>query len=211
VYERDVATALGDVSRFFRASGLELGDHRIIESVTIFENVLKAREFMAKTYGVPIDSVPETFSGTVEGRELFLVSRESYQQIWLKLYSEWPWGSNNYNQLIIHELAHRAHEALAISRFGSAEAMGPTWFYEGFAVTCAGQFNTAKPQMSLEQLKDEVGQGHTPKVSYPLYGRIVRSLATIYGMKVLVTRASEPGFPEILWSPPVNNQGERSE
>ena len=200
-YEKDVTTALGDVSHCFLSSGLELPDARIIDSVTVFESSSKAREYLANAYGAAIESIPETFSGTVEGRKLFLVSRDAYQQIWLKLYPEWPWTEQHYHQLVVHELTHRAHEEVAIASYGSAEAMGPTWFFEGLAVTCAGQFESDEPLLSLAELNEEVGSGHTPKVSYPLYGRIVRSLASKYGMKVLVARASEPGFPEILWSP----------
>lgn len=201
VYEKDVRLALGEVSNFFLSSGSESPDPRIIDSVTIFESSSKAREYLAKAYGAPIESIPETFSGTVDGKRLFLVPRETYQVIWKKLYPEWPWIEQNYHQLIVHELTHRAHEDIAIARYGSAEAMGPTWFFEGLAVTCAGQFDTDKPPLNLEELKEKVGSGHTPKVSYPLYGRIVRSLAAKYGIKVLIARASEPGFPEILWSP----------
>jgi hypothetical protein len=200
LYEKDVITALGDVSNFFLASGFELPDTRIIDSVTVFESSSKAREYFAKAYGASIESIPETFSGTVDGKKLFLVSRETYQEIWQKLYPEWPWTDQNFHQLIVHELTHRAHEEAAIVRYGSAEAMGPVWFFEGLAVTCAGQFESDKPPLSLEELKEQVGSGHTPIVSYPLYGRIVRSLASKYGMKVLIERASEPGFPEIMWS-----------
>jgi len=201
LYEKDVIRALGEVANFFLSSGFESLDPRIIDSVTVFESSPKAREYLAAAYGTPIESIPETFSGTVEGRRLFLVSRGTYQAIWQKLYPEWPWIEQSYHQLIVHELTHRAHEEIAIARYGSAEAMGPTWFFEGLAVTCAGQFDTDKPPLNLEGLKEQVGSGHTPKVSYPLYGRIVRSLAAKYGMKVLIARASEPEFPEILWSP----------
>lgn len=209
-YEQDVTSALGDVSSFFLSSGFELPDPKLIDSVTVFESSVKARECLASTYGVPIESIPETFAGTVEGEKLFLVSRETYNVICRNLYPEWPQTEENYHRLIVHELAHRAHEAVAIALHGSSEAMGPSWFFEGLAVTCAGQFETDNPPLTLDELQEQVGPGHTPEVSYPLYGRIVRSLEGKYGMKVLIERAAEPGFPGILWSPRLNdNSGGR--
>lgn len=201
LYEEDVQTALGDVSTFFHAAGIELPDQRIIDSVTVFDSSQEAREYLANAYGAPVESIPETFSGTVEGTRLFLVSRDIYREIWHKLYPEWPWTEQTYHQLIVHELAHRAHEAIALSRYGSADAMGPTWFFEGLAVTCAGQFEKGTLLFNREELQQQVGSGHTPDVSYPLYGRIVRSLAAEFGLEVLVAKASEPGFPETLWAP----------
>lgn len=199
-YEKDVMIALGEVANFFSSSGFELPNLRIVDSVTVFESSSLARKYLAKSYDVPIEAIPETFSGTVEGRKLFLVSRETYQSIWQNTYPEWPWTEQSYHQLIVHELAHRAHEEVAITWYGSAEAMGPTWFFEGLAVTCALQFDTDDSLLSLEELKEQLGFGHTPKVSYPLYGRIVRSLAAEYGMKAIIVKASEPGFPDILWT-----------
>jgi len=43
------------------------------------------------------------------------VTRELYLQIWSQLYPEWPWTAKTYQQLIVHELAHSAHEWIAIS------------------------------------------------------------------------------------------------
>ena len=199
-YETDVLNGLEEVSNFFRALGFELPSERLIDSVLVFDSSSKGREYMMREYGASSESIPETFSGTVEGKKLLLVSRESYREVWRKLYSEWPWTDKTYHQLIVHELAHRAHEAIAISRYGSADAMGPPCFFEGLAVICAGQFETDRPPMSREEIEKQVGAGHTPKASYPLYGSIVRSLVAQFGMKTLISRASEPGFPEMLWS-----------
>ena len=201
-YKEDVMTALKHVSDFFMSSELELPNTRLIDSVTVFESPLKAREHLAKAYDTQIERIPGTFAGTVEGHSLFLVSRGAYQEIWQKLYPTWSWTEQTYHQLVVHELAHRAHEEFAIASYGSAEAMGPTWFFEGFAVTCAGQFETDSQMMGCEELQEQVGSERMPEVSYPIYGHIVRSLADKYGMKVLVTRASEPGFPQFLWASP---------
>jgi len=195
-------TALKHVTDFFASSELELPNAQLIDSVKVFESPLRAREHLAKSYDTQIERIPETFAGTVEGSSLFLVSRGAYQEIWQKLYPAWSWTEQTYHQLVVHELAHRAHEEFAIASYGSAEAMGPTWFFEGFAVTCAGQFETDIPMLGSGELQEQVGSGHTPSISYPLYGHIVRSLADKYGMKTIVARASEPGFPQFLWAHP---------
>jgi hypothetical protein len=78
--------------------------------------------------------------------------------------------------------------------------MGPQWFFEGLAVVCAGQFESDQPLLSHGEIVKQVGSGITPAVSYPLYGRIVRSLAAEFETKTLISRAAEPGFPETLWS-----------
>ncbi len=205
-YEEDVTTALAEVSGFFRSAGFEPAGERLIESVKVFDGPAQAREYLAKEFGTTLENIPETFSGTIEGKTLFLVSRPIYREIWRKLYSDWPWTERSYHQLIVHEVTHRAHESVAISGHGSADAMGPAWFFEGLAVACAGQFETDGPPMGHEELEEQVGNGHTPTVSYPLFGRIVRSLAAEFGMKELIDRASEPGFPEILWSPPARKE-----
>jgi hypothetical protein len=199
-YEGEIAAGLDRVAGFFRSADLDLAGARLIDSAIVFESTAKAREYLATQSGTPLESIPETFAGTVDGQWLFLVSRESYRETWRALYSEWPWTDTAYRQLIVHELAHRAHEVVAIARSGSPDAMGPTWFFEGLAVACAGQFESDTSPMGRDEILQAVGAGRTPPVSYPLYGRLVRSLAAEFGWNALVTRASHSGFPEELWS-----------
>lgn len=200
-YEAEVAKALADVRECFRSAGLQGPGRRPVDAVTVFASSGAARTALAGAYGVAVDSIPETFSGTVVENRLFLVSRPAYEEIWRSLYPEWPWEDRSYHALIVHELAHRAHELWAIAQRGSADAMGPTWFFEGFAVMCARQFQTDEAPLDLEDLRRLVGAGHVPEVSYPLYGRIVRSLAARYGMSRVIALAAEPRFPDRLLEP----------
>jgi hypothetical protein len=114
-YEREVSRALADVYAFFSAAGLDLTG-KLIDSVTVFGGPAKARAYLASTYGVSVEQIPATFSGTVEGTSLFLVSRGAYQQIWHRLYPDWNWTTNTYRQLVAHELCHRAHEIVVTAR-----------------------------------------------------------------------------------------------
>ena len=136
------------------------------------------------------------------GETLYLVERDRYREIWKELYPSWPWTGKTYHQLIVHEVAHKAHELIAISRTGSPDGMGPSWFFEGLAAVCAGQFDEGEPPMSWDEIEALVGGGRTPRVSYPLYGRLVRSLAASHDLKELIVRAPEPGFPDTLAGKP---------
>jgi hypothetical protein len=198
-YEREIASALDDVVDFFQAAGFDLGAEGLIDSVMVFHGTDDAKEYLAKAFGAAPEDLPATFAGTVMGRSLYLVSREAYQGIWKQFYTDWPWTSETYHGLIVHELAHRAHESIAITQFGSADAMGPTWFFEGLAIVCAGQFAGNEPLMTREEIGRQVAGNTVPIVSYPLYGRLVRSLAGQFPLKMLIMRASEARFPSIMW------------
>lgn len=206
-YENDVSSALLEVSSCFTTVGVSVPSTRIIDSVIVFESAQRAREYLAAKYQTKVENIPTTFAGTVDGSTLFLVSQQAYKNIWQAMYPTWPWTDTTYHQLVVHELAHRAHEAVALAQYGSADSMGPAWFFEGFAVTCAKQFDAPSQLLTRTEIKEQLGKGLTPKVSYPLYGLLVRSLAAECPMKMLLERASDPAFPEILW----RNSGAKDE
>jgi hypothetical protein len=199
-YESDVLEAIAEVANFFSSSGFGLPEQRVIDSVLVFDTPLAAREYLSKELGASLDAIPETFAGTVAENRLFLVSRDSYRQIWQQLYPQWPWSERTYRRLIVHEIAHRMHEVIVREHFGSSDAMGPVWFFEGLAVLCAKQFEAQQTPLGREELRQLVGSGHSPTVSYPLYGRIARSLVAEFGVRRLVLEAVQPNFPEVLWS-----------
>ena len=200
-YQAEVSRALMEVSRFFEAVGFEVYPRDLVDSVVLFDKSSDARNYFARTLGAAAENLPDTFAGTVDGRTLYLISRDAYRDIWKRLYPEWPWTDGTYRSLIVHELAHRAHEAVAISKMGSAEAMGPPWFFEGLAMYCAGQFEEKRPPMTRDEILKLVRAPSGPPDSYPLYAGLVRSLAAEFSLKDLILRASEPGFPEVLWTP----------
>ena len=201
-YENDVFEAVADVSDFFSSSGFAVSGEGVIDSVLVFETSLAAREYLSLELGTPLEAIPETFAGTVMENRLFLVSRESYRDIWHQLYYEWPWTERTYRSLIVHEIAHRMHEVIVREQAGSSDAMGPVWFFEGLAVVCAKQFEAQQAPLSREALRQLVGSGRSPTVSYPLYGHIVRTLAAEFGVRRLVSEAAHPDFPEVLWAAP---------
>lgn len=197
-YARDVGSALVAVSAFFRAAGYAVAPESLLDSVVVVRWAPDAAERLARRFGVMPGDIPPTFAGTVAGHTLVLVDHDRYRTIWNQLYPDWQWTDDEYRRLMVHELTHRAHEAITIARLGSADRMGPAWFFEGLAVMSAGQLDSGQGALTPSEIDALVGRGHTPPVSYPLDGRLVRSLAERYSLHTLIVRASDPGFPSTL-------------
>jgi hypothetical protein len=192
--DRQIAAAAREAAACLRAAGFEVTPDRLVNSVVMLDGSAKSMERFAVEVGAPPEAIPPTFAGTVVGETLYLVTEERYREIWRQLYGERQWTEASHRQLAVHELAHRAHELVAIGERGTADAMGPVWFFEGLAVMCARQFDD-DPLLTREQIAAHFADGRTPPVSYPLYGAIVRSLAANFDFRELILRASEADFP----------------
>ena len=197
LYAPLVEAALGDVAGWFRSSGLVVEPKELIDAVVVLDGSTEARAGVAAALGVSAADLTPTFAGTVVGRTLYLVTEERYRQVWAERYPDWKPPADAYRRLIVHELAHRAHEAIVIAERGSADAMGPPWFFEGLAVACAGQFEDGR-RLTPEEIAAHVTVEGGPRPSYPLYGLLFRSLAAHHGVRALVLQAAEPGFPMAL-------------
>lgn len=194
-YTSALEAARSHVVAWFDAQGLRLDDRELIDAAVVFADVADARRRLAKHFSVTEDQIPDGFSGTVDGKTLFLVPRAAYERTWARLYPEHPWSSGAYQQLMAHELAHRAHALEAVKRAGSEEGMGPRWFFEGLAITCAGQF-AERPLPSLARAPFEalVTSDATQVLSYPLYGQMFTSVAERRPVRWLVEHAGRGDF-----------------
>lgn len=197
-YERLITSARDEVLAWFATAGLPVAAADVIDRAVVYPDTESARRGMAKIFGIDARKIPTTFAGTVNGETLYLVSENGFHENWTKLYPDQPWSEKNYRGLIVHELAHQAHAHLSLARTGKEDAMGPSWFFEGLAVMCAGQFAQGEKPMDANEILSLVGAGKTLKVSYPLYGRLVRSLALIVPIRSLVEKATDPNFPRNL-------------
>ena len=197
-YERLITSSRDEVLAWFAKSGLPMEAADLIDRAVVYLDTESLRRGVAKVFGDDPQKIPDTFSGTVNGKTLYVASEEAFHPIWTKLYPDWPWSRRSYRSLIVHELAHRAHAYVASRRTGSEDAMGPSWFFEGLAVMCAGQFAAGKKPMNATEILSHVGGSKAPKVSYPLYGHLVRSLVLFIPVKTLVEKAAGPGFPREL-------------
>jgi len=198
-YQSDLEVALDRVVAWFAENGLAVGRGELLASAVVFADLADAKRGLAKHYGMAEESIPDGFSGTVDGTTLFVVSRETYAKTWARLFPQHPWSDDSYRGLLTHELAHRAHALKATALFGSEEGMGPRWFFEGLAIACASQFaDPPAPALTWDQLEELIAKDSAKPLSYPFYGQMFRSVAASFPVKVLVERAGREGFPATI-------------
>ncbi|OGK13142.1 MAG: hypothetical protein A2W80_11670 [Candidatus Riflebacteria bacterium GWC2_50_8] len=130
-------------------------------------------------------TLPATFSAALERRVLMSVTPEIY----LKNY---PQGHEPeaYAKLLCHEMAHRLHIRILD---GNEEAMGPTWFYEGFALFAADQFSDSYKPLSHEELQNLFSEQE--RGDYRRYAAAFRQLAGMTdSLADLLTWPQKPDF-----------------
>lgn len=130
----------------------------------------------------PEVELPETVVAALEFRTLMAVAPAEYRKIY-------PVGDEPaaFEKLLAHEIAHRLHVRIL---GGNEEAMGPVWFFEGFAIYAADQFPDAVlTREELEQTLRETSRG-----SYVKYSAAIRFLLRRFTLQELVARAHEPEF-----------------
>ena len=132
--------------------------------------------------------LPETYCAALENNILMSVSPELYQRLF-------PEGkeADSFEKLLTHEMAHRLH--IRILK-GDEEAMGPVWFYEGFALVAASQFEGRAPHLSEEEIWDVVDAQE--RGSYILYASVLRTFLGKTDLQRLVEMAGKPDFVDWL-------------
>jgi hypothetical protein len=134
--------------------------------------------------------LPNTYSAALENRVLLCVSPELY-------HTNYPEGDEEkaYEKLITHEMAHRLH--IRILK-GDEDAMGPVWFFEGFAIHAAGQFEHDKINVSPVEIERIINLEQ--RSSYRLYGIALRYFLQKLPLQELVANAGKNDFNEWLRS-----------
>jgi class 3 adenylate cyclase len=210
-YEADISWALGEVTGWFLDQGFQLPAGPVVKEIVVLGDTAEARRAVAARAGVPEGQVPDTFSGTVDGETLLVVSREGYAATFQRMYPQEVWSEGEYRRLAAHELAHRAHELVVIAATGSSEGMGPVWFFEGLALACAGQFPTSSPGgLSPSEVRALIEQDERKPLGYPRYADMFRSMARAIPVKELVARAGKPDFTESIGAAGRGPQRDRS-
>ena len=188
--------------RWFQEQGLGAPPVTMVRDVVVLGSVAEARRAVAVRAKVAEDQVPDSFSGTTDEDTFLVVSREAYAETFQRLYPEVPWTDGEYRRLLAHELAHRAHELVAISLTGSAEGMGPPWFFEGLALACAGQFAASAPgSLSWDEVSALIAKDEQHPLGYPRYADMFRSVVRIAPVKELVANAAKANFEELVRKP----------
>lgn len=92
--------------------------------------------------------LPPTYCAALEQGVLMSVSPELYRTLY-------PAGdeAGAFEKLLTHEMAHRLHIRIL---GGDEEAMGAVWFYEGFALYAAGQFEKTAPHLTTSEIWEVV-------------------------------------------------------
>lgn len=101
--------------------------------VEIFDDQNALWKRVLELHGLSAD-MPLPTKGLAAGLEknvLLVVTPEAFAQI----VPDYAAEARAYERLIAHEMVHRLHVSILN---GDEEAMGPTWFYEGFAVVGSG-------------------------------------------------------------------------
>jgi hypothetical protein len=134
--------------------------------------------------------LPESYCGALEERNLIAVSPEYYAKVY-------PQGiePDSYIKLLTHEICHRLHVRILN---GDEEAMGPVWFFEGFAIFAADQFTQSKIKLTQEDIFFIIEEPR--RGSYEKYSHVFKYFVNKIPLKELVANAKREDLNDWLRS-----------
>lgn len=132
--------------------------------------------------------LPATYCAALEQGVLMSVSPELYRTLY-------PEGDEEYafEKLLTHEMTHRLHIRILN---GDENAMGAVWFYEGFALYAAGQFEKNAPRLNDTEIWDIVNDPE--RGSYRRYASVFQYFVTKTSIQQLVENAAKDDFLDWL-------------
>ena len=132
--------------------------------------------------------LPKTYSAVLEKRVLIAVSPQLYE-------TNYPEGveDDSFKKLLCHEMIHRLHIRILN---GDEEAMGPIWFFEGFAILGSNQFEKNGKSLKQNEVWDIVKS--KKRGDYRKYGATIRYWTKKIPLADLVARAGRDNFSEWL-------------
>jgi len=136
----------------------------------------------------PTKHLPDTYCAALEKRTLISVTPEYFSEVY-------PEGNEDrsFEKLLTHEIAHRLHIRILN---GEEKAMGPIWFYEGFAIYAADQFSISDIILSKEEMIKIMKDPE--RGSYVNYNYIFRYFVNKVPLKELILKAKEENFNDEL-------------
>jgi hypothetical protein len=128
--------------------------------------------------------LPKTYCAALEQGVLMSVSPELYQTLY-------PEGKEEsaFEKLLTHEMAHRLHIRIL---GGNEEAMGSVWFYEGFALIAAGQFEKTAPHLNDAEIWEIVSAQE--RGDYRQYAAVFRYFLGKTSIQQLIEMADKVEF-----------------
>lgn len=132
--------------------------------------------------------LPSTYCAALEQGVLMSVTPELYQTLY-------PEGDeeNAFEKLLTHEMAHRLHIRIL---GGNEDAMGAVWFYEGFALYAAGQFEESAPVLDASEIWDVVNEPE--RGSYRRYASVFQYFVRKASIQQLIEMAAKAEFLDWL-------------
>lgn len=156
-----------------------------MDSVMILDDKLMFNKTLLKLLQEDTTTaLPETYCAALEKRILITMSPVFYARVY-------PEGeeAHSFSMLLAHEMAHRLHIRIL---GGNEDAMGPIWFFEGFAIYAAGQLTHIDMSLTNEELIEIIQD--PDRGSYVNYSVLFQRLAGLVPVSELVQRAGQPGF-----------------
>ena len=185
-----VNAALMNIRQFSEEYGwTELTKEQFMDTVMVFEDKHQFN-FTLLTLAEADTSMdlPDTYCAALEKRILLTVTPEFYSTVYPEGIEE-----QSFEKLLTHEIAHRLHIRILN---GDENAMGPIWFYEGFATFAANQFSASGLILSNDdmiQIMNDPDRG-----SYMKYNYIFRYFVSKIPLKELINMAKDESFNERL-------------
>jgi len=142
------------------------------------------RELLKLSGAEPSVKLPKTYSAALEQNKFISVSPELYGQ-------NYPDGieDKSFEKLITHEMAHRLHIRILNK---NEDAMGPIWFFEGFAIYACGQFENYHPKMEFSEILEIIKNPN--RGSYKKYSIVFRYFLQKTSIHELIEHAGDNDF-----------------
>jgi len=142
-------------------------------------------ERFLKLHGEDLSTkLPKAVSAALEKRVFISVSPGLYSQNYAEGIED-----EFYEKLITHEMAHRLHIRILND---NEDAMGPIWFFEGFAIYAAGQFENYNPKTEPSEIWEIVR--NTNRGSYKKHAIVFRYFLERTPIQELVAHAGHEDF-----------------
>lgn len=168
-----------------------LVEEEFFDQVMIFDDKKKYNTALLKLVEADCNlELPDTYCAALEKRILMAVTPEYYARVYPDGIEE-----RSYEKLLTHEIAHRLHIRILN---GDEEAMGPIWFFEGFAIFAADQFSQSKLILNKDEMTDLMRDPQ--RGSYVKYNYIFRYFVSKIPLPDLVFKAKQDNFSEdLIW------------
>jgi len=154
--------------------------------VEIYLSQEKLWRRICEVHGIPPTTAIPTLglAAALEKGILMAVTPELYAQV----QPQYGTAEGAYVRLLAHEIAHRLHIAVLD---GDEDAMGPPWFYEGFAVVASGDLVDVEVANAADVWEHLQATG---KGAYAHYAAGLRFLMGVVPLEELVAQAGRPDF-----------------